>query len=110
MHSCIPLWCGKHVGTSKDDDSKDIDKHRNTTAVNAPTFWQKLQGVPNKQSPPRPSAYEIGVSGLGLFTGVSSLALMHYGICNQYELTMILGSFGATNILLFGGRCKIIVH
>lgn len=50
---------------------------------------------------PRPSLRAVALSGLGAFFGVGTLSVFHYyGIPN--ESTMLLGSLGASAVLIFG--------
>jgi CBS-domain-containing membrane protein len=65
------------------------------------TFWQKCRGQPGTAPPPRPALHEIGVSGALSATGIGSLSLLHYWVTDSSDLTMILGSFGASAVLLY---------
>jgi CBS-domain-containing membrane protein len=54
------------------------------------------------QSPPRVSASEITWSWIGSFLGIASVGLIHYMLLDQTSLTMIIGSFGASAVLVYG--------
>ena len=64
-------------------------------------FWSKCAGVPEAKSPPPPSYDEIALSGALSACGIGSLSLLHFQICSGSDLTMILGSFGASAVLLY---------
>jgi CBS-domain-containing membrane protein len=64
------------------------------------TFLQKMRG--DGQSPPRVSATEIFWSWLGSFLGIAAVALVHYRLLGQSELLLLIGSFGASAVLIYG--------
>lgn len=45
---------------------------------------------------------DIGASGLLAFLGTGALSLLHFGITDQHDYSLILGSFGASAVLLYG--------
>jgi CBS-domain-containing membrane protein len=63
-------------------------------------YWQKMKG--GGQSPPGVSLVEVGWSWLGSFLGITAVALLHYNLVDQQGLTMLIGSFGASAMLLYG--------
>lgn len=63
-------------------------------------YWQKMRG--GGQSPPGVSFTEVGWSWLGSFIGIAAVALVHYTILDQQGLILLIGSFGATAVLLYG--------
>lgn len=63
-------------------------------------FFHKMRG--NGTSPPRVSYSEIGWSWLGSFLGLGLVALMHYTLVGQHGLVLLIGSFGASAVLLYG--------
>lgn len=67
-----------------------------------PTFWEKCGGVANASRPPPVGASAIAVSGATSFVGIGCLSLVHFGVCDTHDATMILGSMGATAALVFG--------
>jgi len=64
------------------------------------SFLQKCSGT-NQCPPPAPNVNEILFTGVLSSCGIGMLSLVHFGICDQSDLTMILGSFGASAVLLF---------
>ena len=63
-------------------------------------FWQKMRG--NGQSPPGVSLAEVGWSWLGSCVGIAAVAILHYQVLDQRGLIMLIGSFGASAVLLYG--------
>lgn len=63
-------------------------------------FLQKMKG--NGQSPPAVGMIEILWSWIGSFLGIAAVSLIHYKIFNQTDLAMIIGSFGASAVLIYG--------
>ena len=63
-------------------------------------FFEKMRG--NGQSPPRVSLVEVFWSWLGSFLGIAAVALMHYRLVDQNGLLMLIGSFGASAVLIYG--------
>ena len=64
------------------------------------SYWQKMKG--NDQSPPRVSITEVCWSWLGSFLGISAVALLHYNLVDQQGLMLLIGSFGASAVLIYG--------
>ncbi len=64
------------------------------------TYFEKMRG--NGQSPPRVSPAEIGWSWIGSFAGIAAVALIHYRLLDQLGLSLLIGSFGASAVLLYG--------
>lgn len=63
-------------------------------------YFQKMKGIGT--SPPRVSLFEIVWSWIGAFAGIAAVALIHYRVLPQTDLVMIIGSFGASAVLLYG--------
>jgi len=63
-------------------------------------YLQKMRG--QGQSPPRVSLAEVGWSWIGSFLGIAAVALLHYKLLDQHGLMLLLGSFGASAVLLYG--------
>lgn len=61
---------------------------------------QKMKG--NGQSPPRVSLVEVVWSWVGSFLGIAAVALLHYHLVDEQGLVMLIGSFGASAVLLYG--------
>jgi CBS-domain-containing membrane protein len=63
-------------------------------------YLQKMRG--QGQSPPRVSFSEVCWSWLGSFLGIAAVALLHYKLLDQQGLMLLLGSFGASAVLIYG--------
>jgi len=63
-------------------------------------FFKKMRG--NGQSPPRVSLVEICWSWIGSFIGITAVALIHYKLLDQNGLLLLIGSFGASAVLIYG--------
>jgi CBS-domain-containing membrane protein len=63
-------------------------------------YLSKMKGV-SKSSPPV-GISEILWSWIGAFLGISVVALISYKVLEGKGLTMIIGSFGASAVLLYG--------
>lgn len=63
-------------------------------------YFGKMRG--NGQSPPRVSLAEIGWSWLGSFLGIAAVAMIHYQLLAQSDLLLLIGSFGASAVLICG--------
>lgn len=64
------------------------------------SYFQKMKG--RTQSPPRVGAMEIAWSWIGSFLGISAVGLIHYNFLDSTALVMIIGSFGASAVLIYG--------
>ena len=60
-------------------------------------FFCKLKGD-NTKLPPKHSARAIILAWLGGFLAISAIALL----CNTFSVALVLGSFGASCVLVFG--------
>ena len=56
---------------------------------------------PPPPPPSPPSALTIAASGLTSFSGIGAISALHFGIA-PHDLTMVLGSMGASAVLLYG--------
>ncbi len=63
-------------------------------------YFNKMKG--STTSPPRVSLLEIFWSWVGAFLGISAVAYMNYNVLDQTDLVMIIGSFGASAVLIYG--------
>jgi CBS-domain-containing membrane protein len=63
-------------------------------------YFRKMTGV--TQSPPRVSLAEICWSWLGAFLGIAAVAYINYGVLDQTPLVLLIGSFGASAVLIYG--------
>ena len=63
-------------------------------------YLKKMKGGVNSQ--PRSTASEIFWSWFGAFLGISAVAYLHYTILGDGDLMLIIGSFGASAVLIYG--------
>ncbi|MFZ1986654.1 MAG: HPP family protein [Desulfatitalea sp.] len=63
-------------------------------------YFKKMQG--HTQSPPRVGTVEIVWSWVGSFVGIACVGLIHFKLLDQTSLMMIIGSFGASAVLIYG--------
>jgi CBS-domain-containing membrane protein len=63
-------------------------------------YLQKMKG--GGQSPPKVALVEVFWSWIGSFLGIAAVSLIHYKMLEQTGLMMILGSFGASAVLIYG--------
>jgi len=63
-------------------------------------YFLKMRGT--TQGPPAAPLSEIAWSWLGAFLGMGALALMHQDLVADTDLMMLMGSFGASAVLVFG--------
>ncbi|HHL35480.1 MAG TPA: HPP family protein, partial [Desulfobulbaceae bacterium] len=63
-------------------------------------YFNKMKG--STKSPPRVSLSEIAWSWIGAFLGISAVAALNYNLLAQTDLVMIIGSFGASAVLIYG--------
>ena len=63
-------------------------------------YFNKMKGT--TKSPPAVSLVEIGWSWLGAFLGIAAVAYLNFKILASTDLVMIIGSFGASAVLIYG--------
>lgn len=63
-------------------------------------FLKKMKGVTT--SPPRVRFSEMLWSWVGSFLGIAAVALVHYHILDKTDLVLVIGSFGASAVLIYG--------
>lgn len=63
-------------------------------------YFQKMKG--GSSCPPGVHASEIIWSWVGSFLGITAVAVLHFNIFSQGDLTFIVGSFGASAVLIYG--------
>ena len=56
----------------------------------------------NTNSPPRVGVSEIIWSWVGAFLGIFAVGYLHYNLFDKSDLVMIIGSFGASAVLIYG--------
>lgn len=63
-------------------------------------FFSKMRG--DSQSPPRVSLSEVCWSWIGSFLGIISVAFLHYRFIGENGIMLLIGSFGASAVLIYG--------
>lgn len=63
-------------------------------------YFEKMRGT--TKSPPMVGFSEIAWSWLGAFLGISAVAYINYRVIQGTDLIMIIGSFGASAVLIYG--------
>ena len=63
-------------------------------------YFEKMRG--SAISPPRVSLAEIFWSWLGAFLGIGAVSYIHYNLFAGLDRVMIIGSFGASAVLIYG--------
>ncbi len=63
-------------------------------------YFAKMKG--GAQSPPRVGISEILWSWVGSFCGISLVTLIHYRFLEPMDMLMVIGSFGASAVLIYG--------
>ena len=63
-------------------------------------YFSKMKG--STKSPPPVGLSEIFWSWIGAFLGIASVAFINYKIFQGTDLVMIIGSFGASAVLIYG--------
>lgn len=63
-------------------------------------YFRKMKG--STKSPPGPGFQEIAWSWLGAFLGIAAVAVPHYRFLAGSDLILVIGSFGASAVLLYG--------
>jgi CBS-domain-containing membrane protein len=63
-------------------------------------YFNKMKG--SSKSPPAVSLSEIGWSWIGAFLGIAAVAYINYNTIEETDMVMIIGSFGASAVLIYG--------
>jgi CBS-domain-containing membrane protein len=63
-------------------------------------YFRKMTGT--TQSPPRVNLAEIGWGWLGSFLGIGAVAAINYGLLDRTGLILLVGSLGASAVLIYG--------
>ncbi len=63
-------------------------------------FFKKMKGV--TKSPPPVSLFEMVWSWIGSFLGIAAVAYINYHLLGDTDQVMIIGSFGASAVLIYG--------
>jgi CBS-domain-containing membrane protein len=63
-------------------------------------YFRKMTGT--TQSPPQVGLAEICWSWVGAFLGIGAVAYINYRLLDQTSLILLIGSFGASAVLIYG--------
>ncbi|WP_267927422.1 HPP family protein [Desulfolithobacter dissulfuricans] len=63
-------------------------------------YFSKMKTT--SKSPPMVSFSEILWSWIGAFLGIAAVSFIHYNILDKTDLVMVIGSFGASAVLIYG--------
>ena len=63
-------------------------------------YLHKMRGF--KKSPPRVPYHEVIFSWIGALVGIGAVSYINYNILDGTDLVMIIGSFGASAVLIYG--------
>ncbi|MCP4197584.1 MAG: HPP family protein [Proteobacteria bacterium] len=63
-------------------------------------YFSKMKGA--SKSPPRVGFPEIACSWVGALIGIGAVALINFHLLDDSALVMIIGSFGASAVLVYG--------
>jgi len=63
-------------------------------------FFEKMKG--GSQCPPAVNFSEILWSWTGAFLGIAAVAVLHYNFFSTHDFVLIIGSFGASAVLIYG--------
>ncbi|MCD6185385.1 MAG: HPP family protein, partial [Deltaproteobacteria bacterium] len=64
------------------------------------SYFSKMKGT--TKSPPMVSLSEIVWSWIGAFLGIAAVSYINYNIVEETDLVMVIGSFGASAVLIYG--------
>ncbi len=64
------------------------------------SYLKKMRG--HTQSPPRVGVTEVIWSWVGSFLGICLVGLVHYKLLDPTGLSLMIGSFGASAVLIYG--------
>jgi CBS-domain-containing membrane protein len=64
------------------------------------SYFSKMKGT--TISPPMVSLSEIAWSWIGAFFGIAAVSYVNYNIIEKTDLVMVIGSFGASAVLIYG--------
>ncbi len=63
-------------------------------------YFKKMKGV--TKSPPQVDLKEMVWSWVGAFAGIGAIACFYYFLLDDTDLKLLIGSFGASAVLVFG--------
>ena len=90
--------CAGNADTTGPSDT--VCGTRVSAAKAVKNYFRKMRGP--DRSPPSVGAREVFWSWLGAFLGIAAVASVHYSFAGQGGLVMLVGSFGASAVLIYG--------
>ena len=63
-------------------------------------FFKKMKGI--TKSPPQVRLFEMVWSWIGSFLGIAAVAYINFDLLGDTDQVMIIGSFGASAVLIYG--------
>ncbi len=63
-------------------------------------YLAKMKG--NTKSPPGVGLVEVVWSWIGSFLGITAVAYLHFNLLEESDMMLIIGSFGASAVLIYG--------
>ena len=63
-------------------------------------YLTKMKG--NTKSPPGVGVAEVVWSWIGSFLGITAVAYLHFNLLEESDMMLIIGSFGASAVLIYG--------
>lgn len=98
----IMEYVGGQVASEMAEIAEEIQEARRMGIWGLANAYFKKFGGAHKKSPPRTRFFQILWSWLGAFIGIGAIAAIHYHALTQEHLTLVVGSFGASAVLIFG--------
>jgi CBS-domain-containing membrane protein len=86
------------TGSGKRKQLKDIIMNKDRQSKFG--YFAKMRGT--TKSPPMVSLSEITWSWIGAFLGIAAVAYANFNIIADSDLVMVIGSFGASAVLIYG--------
>ncbi len=93
----FPEFPGASAQENGATDASAQDRH---SALSLKNYIKKMKGA--EKSPPKVGIKEICWSWVGAFLGIAAVAYCNFNIVGQMDLIMIIGSFGASAVLIYG--------
>eukprot|EP00933_Yihiella_yeosuensis_P075367 TRINITY_DN84726_c0_g1_i1.p1 TRINITY_DN84726_c0_g1~~TRINITY_DN84726_c0_g1_i1.p1 ORF type:complete len:241 (+),score=33.46 TRINITY_DN84726_c0_g1_i1:150-872(+) len=104
----VSLDLEKADDTARPEDSPGKETSTDESLEAAPSNWfvnyfKKWAGEPGKRSPPMVHWTEVLYAFIGTMMGIATVALLNWNLdpVSENDLVMIIGSFGATAVLIY---------
>lgn len=78
----------------------DRSPNMNLRSTSIMEYFKKMRGT--TKSPPGVGPFELIISWIGAFLGISAVAWVNFNLLQESDLVMIIGSFGASAVLIYG--------